>query len=159
MIGMVGGLPLECGGRRGRAADQHIRPQPHQLLCEGLDALDIAAGPKELDIDIPSLDPAQVRKPLPECHDIRRTAGILLNDVHQNADVPHSGGLLGTRRHRPRRGDSKPGDELPASHRDLLRWIRGAYPGLGCIGTDTGYLHQLATRAPDTLGFGADQSG
>ena len=40
--------------------------------------------------------------------------------------------------------------------RDLLRWIEGAYPGPGCVGTE---LHRLTKRAPDTLGFGADQSG
>src|SRR5271170_6851189 len=108
------GLLFQRGGRWGGTSDQRVRPQLHQLLCEGLDTLDISARPTELDADIPSLDPAKLRKPLPQCHDLRRGAGIGLNDVHQHANPPHALGR--PQREWPcNRRPAQSSDELPPS--------------------------------------------
>src|SRR6516165_3996921 len=109
------GLPLERDDRWRGASDQHIRPPPDQFLREGLDAIDVAARPTKLDIDIPSLDPSELREPLPKCHDIGRAARILLYDVHHHPDVPHSVALLRARRERPHSRAPEPCDELAPS--------------------------------------------
>jgi hypothetical protein len=113
------GLALERQSRRRGAPDQHIRPKPDQLLGESLGALDVAAGPTKFDVNVPTLDPAQLGQALPKSRHLRLTAGIVLYEARQHPDAPQALALLGAHREWPkgRRSDRTPEkDEIAAVH-------------------------------------------
>ena len=51
--------------------------------------------------DIPTIAPTQFPQPLHECAEASPPSGIVLADIHQDADSPHPLDRLCTRRQRP----------------------------------------------------------
>src|SRR5262249_55517857 len=85
--------------------------------------LDGARGPTNVHLDIATIGPAQLRKPMRERGQLSLRLGIGFSERHKNADPPHAVGLLRGRQRGPRRCAAEPRDEFPPSHMILCPWF------------------------------------
>src|SRR5215471_10376482 len=96
-------LPLDGNGRYVRACQDDVGLQADQLLREGSYPIVVTTGPTNVQTNVATIGPTQVRKRSPERRDARLRYGIVFVAWHEHADPTHPLSLLCPHHHRPRR--------------------------------------------------------
>src|SRR5262249_47369905 len=102
-------LLSQCSQYKRAVGQDHIRREADEFCSILTRQIQIGRTKAVIDMDIATVRPTQRLKTLLECHDASLRFGIAFNGSDENANAPHSFGLLRARRERP--PDRRPADE------------------------------------------------
>src|SRR5262249_50048500 len=110
-------LLLERRGRERAARKDEIGRKHDEFLREPPCRLGVEPHPAVVELNVATLRPSELLKPLAECGEECLIFGVVLGRRHQHADSPHAAAPLRARRERPRRRRAaEQRDELAAFH-------------------------------------------